>query len=416
MLPAAMLAADDHLAHCEDCRKLVQDKERIQAAVSYLRSTLQDSTNHLPYEQLAAHIDDLADEVEREIVNSHLEACASCTAEAEALRAQRAEMGAYPKTQPVLIGKPPLLERLAAFQHRPVFLFAGAASMALLIAWVATLPLRKQVAELRSQVSELQRNNDALQTQVSRAEDLRAQAANLTQAQAHALASSPKISLALYDGGALVTLDKQGTLAGLTLPPALHQMVHAALISERVTTPDLSELAGKRGTLLGGRGEGVQFGLVAPVGIIVETDRPTLHWRPLGDATVYTVNLHDANFNKVATSDAQAATQWTVPQPLERGGVYSWQVIAERQGKKITTPTPPAPEARFKILEQAHADELARARKEYPNSHLVLGTLYARVGLLNEAEAELTALAAANPKSQLVRKLAKSVQAARRPK
>ncbi|MGH9882254.1 MAG: tetratricopeptide repeat protein [Pyrinomonadaceae bacterium] len=42
------------------------------------------------------------------------------------------------------------------------------------------------------------------------------------------------------------------------------------------------------------------------------------------------------------------------------------------------------------------------------------GTLYARAGLLDDAERELRALLAANPKSPTARKLLQSVRAIRR--
>jgi predicted Zn-dependent protease len=146
---------------------------------------------------------------------------------------------------------------------------------------------------------------------------------------------------------------------------------------------------------------------------VVDTDRPIFRWRSLIGATAYTVHVFDANFRKVVDSTSQLETEWRVSQPLERGRIYSWQVVAIKEGKELLSPTPPAPEAKFKVLEQAPADELARARRDNANSHLVLGTLYAQAGLLDEAEAEFKALASANPNSEVIQKLLKTVRAAR---
>ncbi len=53
---------------------------------------------------------------------------------------------------------------------------------------------------------------------------------------------------------------------------------------------------------------------------------------------------------------------------------------------------PPAPEAKFKVLEQSQANELERIKKTAANSPLTLGVLYAQAGLLNDAEREFETL------------------------
>jgi hypothetical protein len=82
-----------------------------------------------------------------------------------------------------------------------------------------------------------------------------------------------------------------------------------------------------------------------------------------------------------------------------------------KDGTEIKSPVQPAPEARFKVLERMKEDELKRAESSYANSHLVLGTLYAQAGLLNDAEREFRALLAANHKSTVAQKLLRDVRA-----
>jgi hypothetical protein len=103
---------------------------------------------------------------------------------------------------------------------------------------------------------------------------------------------------------------------------------------------------------------------------------------------------------------------WTAP-PLARGQVYSWQVKAIRDGQEFIAPRSPAPEAKFRILDRARAAEVVRARRDY-SSHLLLGLLYARAGLLDEAEHELGALQKNNPDVAVVRRLLANVRALRR--
>jgi lipopolysaccharide biosynthesis regulator YciM len=53
---------------------------------------------------------------------------------------------------------------------------------------------------------------------------------------------------------------------------------------------------------------------------------------------------------------------------------------------------------------------LAQARRGYASWRLVLGLLYARAGLLDEAEREFRALREANPNSELAHRLLKQVR------
>jgi len=54
---------------------------------------------------------------------------------------------------------------------------------------------------------------------------------------------------------------------------------------------------------------------------------------------------------------------------------------------------------------------MSKVEKLSGNSHLVRGILFAKAGLLNEAEHEIRALVAANPDSQRARQLLQSIRA-----
>jgi hypothetical protein len=131
------------------------------------------------------------------------------------------------------------------------------------------------------------------------------------------------------------------------------------------------------------------------------------------EATGYVVEVYDSKFNLAASSPQLTNHSWTPP-ALPRGKVYSWQVKAIKDEQEFLSPRPPAPQAKFRILDQAKANELAKARRAYPSSHLALGLLYAEAGLLKEAEQELRALQKANPGSEIARSLLSQVQALRR--
>ena len=159
-----------------------------------------------------------------------------------------------------------------------------------------------------------------------------------------------------------------------------------------------------------GGGENAPFKLLEPVAKVIESNQPDFRWQPLAGAASYTVTVYDADFNRVTTSPSLTGTEWRPPQSLPRGAIYSWQVKAMKDGREVVVPEPPAPEARFKVLEQAKAEEIARARRQFAGSHLTLGLLYAQAGMQDKAAQELQALVDANQSSSLARKLLRSAK------
>jgi hypothetical protein len=220
----------------------------------------------------------------------------------------------------------------------------------------------------------------------------------------------------LDDGGGRLTLDRDGRLSGAdALPPAYREMLKGALAGRRLErSSQLKGLARPGSSLMSSEGEAGGFSVLDPVGDVLLTDRPTFRWSALDGATGYVVEVYDDAFNLVATSPQLTARSWAAPQTLPRGKVYSWQVKAVKDGQETKSPRPPAPQAKFRVLDRAKADEIARAKRAYPSSHLTLGLLYAQAGLLKEAEQELRLLQRANPDSELARGLLRQIQALRR--
>jgi hypothetical protein len=85
-------------------------------------------------------------------------------------------------------------------------------------------------------------------------------------------------------------------------------------------------------------------------------------------------------------------------------------VKAVKDSREFKAPSRGAPQAKFRVLDEARASELAQARRAYPSSHLTLGLLYLQAGLLDEAEREFRALEEANPNSELAQRLLKQAR------
>jgi hypothetical protein len=76
-----------------------------------------------------------------------------------------------------------------------------------------------------------------------------------------------------------------------------------------------------------------------------------------------------------------------------------------KDGREVKSPPIGQPDAKFSVLDRNKFNEIERARKAYSSSHLVLGTIYAKAGLINEARREFRALLDANPESQISRRI-----------
>src|ERR1051325_9760722 len=423
--PAELLDADDHLAGCEICRQRLDDERRLQAAGQSLRRDLTATgLTHVTCEQLVLYVDGGLDQTDNEIVAGHLKLCEQCFAELNELRAFATEKAAYPAKEygpraPSSVGQKllrfmkGLRERAEGSWRTPAFwLPVEIASLALVVAllvWAGVLQSRS--SQLQMALDAERQENEKLkqdyQAAIASTSDLQNQLAQL---------KSPEVSanvVTLNDGPGQVTLDEKGNLAGV--PAEYQQMVKQTLTSQQVVTPHvLSELIGKSGVLMGPAEEGHPIALLSPVGTAVIGVRPVFRWRALDGAEGYVVKIYDADFNEVAASPQLSGTVWTATRSLERGRTYSWQLTARAGGKEIVSPIKPAPDAKFMVLNQTKAGEVAHAKTASGNSHLTLGILYAQSGLLDDAEREFQALLRANPKSTLVRKLLRIVREKRR--
>ena len=417
--PAELVAADDHLSTCSDCFARLGDDRRELLSLMVGGLTLQGETarEHLTFEQMSDYVDGRLERIDEAALEGHVRDCKLCENEVRDLLSVKEQVNENAGRVYAPSLRPFVRPVSSVSPRRPKFLMplqiaAGLAAV-LLLAWAISLPLRSQIADLRAQVEQLQRSNEDLTTQSTAAREMERELEDLKRRNADLqrdYEGAAQIAVSLSDGDGRVTLDRQGILKGVEALSAEDQKaVREALVRQRVELPSgVRSLAGQSGTLMG-LDDRSAYGLVSPVGTVVQGDRPTLRWRPLAGATSYVATIYARGFKVVATSGSMAATEWAVPTPLERGGTYSWQVRAVVDGKETVMPPPQAPEARFKVLERARLAEIERARKAYARSHLALGVLYAKLGLLDDAEHELRALLDANPKSPVAERLLRSV-------
>lgn len=430
LAPAETLALQKHIGACEMCRENLTRKFDIAKSVSALRNDFAfddfwDEPEHLPYEQLALFVDGKLDAVEQEIAESHFAICGECLKDLADLRSFQTIAAA-----PVLPKKSVETQKKSFWQR--FFVFDSIASFAPIAAAVliaalfgAWLLLRNNQANDEIAQANVNKNTPAPLPPISNVNSI------INPSNANALkpeiSPQPSVSsttenlpnnetlLALSDANGQITVDEKGNVKGLeNLSPAMQKAVRQSLQTGKVSVSNAADsLGGSGGVLMGGgnAADGIPFALASPIGKVIRENQPILRWKPLKDATGYSVTIVDDKFRVVAESGKINPTEWKPSKTLPRGANYSWQVTATKpDGTETVSPSSPAPQARFRVVEQTMIDEINRLEKSRTRSHLALGVLYANAGLKQEARREFEILVKENPKSALARKLLVSVQ------
>ena len=391
----AFLSVHRHVTDCPRCTTQCNSPEDLSRDLDDLRTALlsapDDTPYHLSAAEVAAYVRGTLDEIDLEIAESHLGTCSTCLSE---VQPHKSEVEPIVPVAIKSISLPPMIRR-QPWRVAAVVTF-GVILILLTLFLLRIKPGPPQQANLSSPQSSPTASIQASPTP------------NQTIPDA-------QFALVLNDGNGKVTIDQQGTLEGLErLPSRIQQEIRVALQTGKLEqSPALVQLASQSSVLLGRSGDGLPFGLIGPLGQIVNSEQPTFRWRQLAGAQNYTVTVTDADLNVIATSPPLNTTEWRITSLLKDGRIYSWQVTALKDGVRISSPVLPAPQAKFKVLDRSTSETLRQAQRAYPNSHLTLGVLYAEAGLLDEAEQELRVLVDDNPGARIALKLLQNVKAMR---
>jgi len=293
-----------------------------------------DDFDHPQYDELVALVEGRLDEIDREVITSHLESCVTCREDVDDLVQIQASL-------PTTAGESRAwLKQVAGF--------AAVAAALGVVLWFG----------------------------------LRPTGGRLTVPQASAppaVATAP----ATPPPAPTLTLDEQQHMA-------------RALETGTLEWPTvMTLLRGHTGTLLGTTAAPAVFVPTAPRGTAVLETRPTFSWTAMPDATAYSVAVFDERFNEVANSGTLAMapgtviTTWTPSRDLPRGRMLAWQVTATTPSGAVTSPAPPRPEARFIVLDSAAVSSLTNARVRLSREPVALALTLTKTGLFADAERAL---------------------------
>jgi hypothetical protein len=420
---AEFLSASRHMRDCEACRLKVErefDDEVFFGLKSEVLSPSAETVSsfaeqaHLTFERTAAYVDQVLAGEELQVVSDHLTGCEQCAMAVDDLRAFRTQvmpgLGREYRQPPAPAATENRWRRFVAsvppvFTRSPALVVGSALGALLMIAagW-----------QVWQAIERTGKNPKMAQTTPSPTTPVVTPVVSPIPTQE---GGGAMVIAQLNDGAGKVVLYGNGKLSGVDyLPPGYQQMIKNALSSRRLEKPPLmAGLVRPDSLYMRARdNQGVRFSVINPVGIVTLSDRPTFRWSPVEGAAGYFVEVYDDKLRQIITSPQLTDTSWTSPQSLKRGGIYSWQVTAIKGGEEFSSPRPPAPQAKFRILDETLANELVQARRGYASSHLTLALLYTKAGLLDEAEQEFRALQKANPKSVISLRLLTNIRAMRR--
>jgi anti-sigma factor RsiW len=399
------------------------------------------------YDQLAAYVDGTLDDVDREIVESWLDSDPELRAEVEDLRALHDAMGqpaatpalpaemsagspavpsarrAEPGTPTTTRGsevatsasaspsgvlpfeRPPVRRAMTGrFRTATVIMGAMAAAVIGAVTWMAVRTAR---------VDDARPGAGAAGSQVARQPEQSQQTPQRPPVQSRG-AGAPQV--AVRDAGGLIAIDAAGTVTGLTGDAASQPMTQ--LVADALTKGTLPPAAAAAG--LGGReltlmsrsrqAPAARLTPLTPIATIVRSARPVFRWSPHPGARNYVVTIYGPDFERVTASPSVTDTTWTTIDALKPGMTYQWQVTADTPDGVVRAPAPPAPDARFRVIDTASGKTLDRDLARAGASQLLKGLLLTQAGVLDEAEEAFVALQAANPDSKRVADLLSRVR------
>jgi hypothetical protein len=416
---ADLVQVNEHLFDCEDCYQqflsIFQAHRRFPIEVD-LDDLAGSTAWHLQGEELTAYIEGRLNEPDSEFASLHLRGCAWCREEVENYSEFTYKLSYYLSKRHAPVKQASAWSRyspklLAIPAHWSPVRFAGIAALVLLLLGSAVLVLsvlrtRPEVQEKTA--SEPAQNNDPLQAVLPSDTSQPAQSTPSDTGTGNGQTSYSKHES-----------DKSNPHSSepSTSPSkriAAESLQETELLAADLHMPGVIEIFDRSQVVLRGDGDkGVSFTVTGPYSTVISDDRPTFRWTALSGASHYTVSVYDANLNLIRTSEPLTATQWAIPNQLERGVIYTWVVTAIKDGKEVLAPTLPA-RAEFKIIEKSELIRLGK-RVNQMHSAATRGVLYARAGLLDDAEQQLRAHLSLHPADKMAMKLLRTIKSWRGP-
>jgi anti-sigma factor RsiW len=377
---------------------------------------------HLQGEELKAYVAGQMDELDRGYANLHLRDCAWCREEVSHFSEFTSKLEFYLSRRHAPLKQPRV--RRKYFQRpgampvawTPVRLAGAAALVLLLISATLLWSISRTKSQRKDATLSAQSQEDS--SSLTRLPSV----AQTTDTSQHV--QTPRPDASARTGQKSDPKNKSGRsnapVPAIQVSPNGRNVekprreIEASLIAENLMMPSVIEMFDRTPVVLrGDDNKSESFQATSPYSTVISGDQPTFRWTALSGASSYVVSVYDANLNLIETSAPLTETEWLAPSRLKRGRVYTWIVTALKDGKEILAPTLPA-RAEFKIIESSELLQLNRRIRQM-HSGAARGALYAKAGLLDDAEREFQKHLMLYPVDEQVKKLLQTIKSWREP-
>jgi len=409
LAPERLLAVDDHVSGCAECKKLLAT----MPARADFGAALVGATDCPEYEELSGYVDKSLDASRAESIRAHANLCELCAKDLDRISELRSHAALREKVvvTPGMTGQ----------RQRSPFVYWKQALAAISLAGLVTVAV--VFGNLGNQPV---KNNPRIAAKPPVIERLAPPApvgsviktekpivARIPTAKPPIKVAVKPITPVLRDGSYSV-IRTRGNLAlakkdGTPVRSALEARI-AASIDEKLRTGKIKPIKPVQMAMasIAMRDNNNGYDVpptapkqIAPMGKVLLSQKPTFTWQSVDLAESYRVRVYDKSGNLVIEQVVKH-NSFTPAKPLARGMVYSWRV-GVRFGE--TDQWAESAAAKFAVLSAVDYASIKRVQSKLPGSHLALGAAYESVGLYGEAAAEYRALRRANPNSKLAQKM-----------
>jgi len=355
--PKELVRIDRHLMECSACR------EQLALGVSTdFGAKLMDEDDdsfHLSYEQIEAYVQSLVDDIDREIVTSHIEFCSECAERVENLQSFAKVLEAPPMVD-AAVARPAAIRPVVVAAAHP-----GPADLA----WSNRIGSWFRMPAL----------NYAL-------------IGTITGVLVVGFVFLQRNMLFIQNSGATAALIN-------TFPPVDQNLINSTVNAPTSEMPDLLSQVLAAGPS--------SDSLTEPKAQVIRETRPVFRWRAVADSDNYRVEVRRGT-ETIAMKEVQG-TEWRPDSDLQRGAVYTWSMTPYRNGTAMIPPLT----ASFAITTDEQEMWLTRVLNSSLDAHLPLACAYLSVGMIDDAERELKLLQDNLGRSTVTAKLAARIKAIR---
>lgn len=214
---------------------------------------------------------------------------------------------------------------------------------------------------------------------------------------------------AYFRDGNLQLAFRNGEVTGLENYDADWRRSAAEALESGVDRPAIIKGLQDSLPLLRGNEVPLSDAIVSPYLTIVRAQQPELKWAVLQNADSYRVELFELGESIPVFVYESKTPRSKVSKPLERGRTYQWKVYYEVGDQTLVAPKSSEKPAVFRVLDDAALQRVIAEEQVLSDSQLLLGLLYAREGLLDEAASCWQRLKEQNSNSVAIKRLLDSL-------